>query len=179
MLVIVEGIDGSGKTTLCNALQRSSSDYEVIRKERGDPKLSSSDIEYYTTTDKIIVMDRMVLTPWAYRIFDNGKLDSVDFNFTQSLNILASSLLIYCNNSNAYSWSMQRGETNIKSFDDSEKLRNIYNVIIGTIKLYNLSTVFEYDFEKNSVEDVIKFIQGGSKNAVRQLCYPRYRFLHG
>ena len=164
MLVIVEGIDGSGKTTLCDALQRNNC--EIIRQERGDAKLSTSDITYYLTTTKIIVMDRAILTPWAYRIFDNGKLDSVDFSFVESLNILANAKVIYCNNKNAYSWSMRRGETNIKSFDDSERLRNIYDVIIGTIKLYNLSTVFEYDFEKDSVEDVIKFIQGGSNNAV-------------
>lgn len=164
MLVIVEGIDGSGKTTLCDALRRNNC--EIIRQERGDAKLSTSDITYYLTTTKIIVMDRAILTPWAYRIFDNGKLDNVDFSFVESLNILANAKVIYCNNKNAYSWSMRRGETNIKSFDDSERLRNIYDVIIGTIKLYNLSTVFEYDFEKDSVEDVIKFIQGGNKNAV-------------
>ncbi len=164
MLVIVEGIDGSGKTTLCNNLKTRGC--EVIRKERGDKNLSLEEMYYYLVTDKIIVIDRAILTPWAYRIFDSTQLDADDYCFSEALRILANAKVIYCNNKNAYSWSMRRGETNIKSFDDSERLRNIYDVIIGTIKLYNLSTVFEYDFEKDSVEDVIKFIQGGNKNAV-------------
>lgn len=164
MLVIVEGIDGSGKTTLCNNLKTRSC--EVIRKERGDKNLSLEEMYYYLVTDKIIVIDRAILTPWAYRIFDGGTLDKDDYCFSEALRILSNAKIVYCNNKNAYSWSMRRGETNIKSFDDSERLRNIYDVIIGTIKLYNLSTVFEYDFEKDSVEDVIKFIQGGNKNAV-------------
>lgn len=161
MLIIVEGIDGSGKTTLCNNLKTYG--YKVIRKERDDKNFSVEEMYYYAITDKIIVIDRAILTPWAYRIFDGTKLDADDYCFNEALRILANAKIIYCNNGNAYSWSMRRGETNIKSFDDSERLRSIYNVIIGTIKLYNLSTVFEYDFEKNSVEDVIKFIQGGSK----------------
>lgn len=164
MFVIVEGIDGSGKTTLCDSLKMRGC--SVIRKERDDKNLSIEEIYYYLITDKIIVIDRAILTPWAYRIFDNTKLDADDFCFSEALKILANSKIVYCNNKNAYSWSMRRGETNIKSFDDSERLRNIYDVIVATIKLYNLSTVFEYDFEKDSVEDVIKFIQGGSKNAI-------------
>lgn len=164
MLVIVEGIDGSGKTTLCNNLKTRGC--EVIRKSRDDRNFSLAEMHSYAVTDKIIVLDRAILTPWAYRIFDGAKLDAGDYCFSEALAILLNAKVIYCNNSNAYHWSMQRGETNITNFDDSERLRNIYDVIIGTIKLYNLSTVFEYDFEKDSVEDVIKFIQGGNNNAV-------------
>lgn len=164
MLIIIEGIDGSGKTTLCNQLKDSGC--EVVRINRNEPNITLETANYYITSDKIYVMDRAILTPWAYRIFDNSRLDEDDFEFLDALKILKYSKVIYCNCKNAYTNSIRRGEDNIKTLNDSNKLRNIYDVIVGTLKLYNLSTVFEYDFETNSVDDVINFIKGGRQNAI-------------
>ena len=165
MIVIVEGADGSGKSTLCKQLQRYG--YISLRRERSDKNFSASEfIKLCMSNDKYVI-DRALLTPWAYRLLDKQPLNEDDFSLQTALYLLQHSIVIYCNCPNAFANSIIRGEENITIESLHNKLCNNYKFIIDTLKLYNISTIFEYDFEKHSVEDVINFIKEVKKNGVR------------
>jgi hypothetical protein len=157
MLVIIEGIDGSGKSTLCEQL--SNKGYTIVRKSRTDKNLTFREFRFLQFAKEKYVIDRALLTPWAYRLLDNQQLDCDDFSFKEIITFLEDSPIIYCNCSNAFVYAIKRGEENIDSISKSNKLRQIYDFIIGTLELYNAATIFKYDFEKQTVDDVINFIK--------------------
>ena len=156
MIVIIEGPDGSGKTTLCKQLQNAG--YNIVAKPRGE-NLSFAEFMDLKLSSDVYVFDRALLTPWAYRILDNEKLDTDDYDIMEMIMLLKSSKIIYCNCENAYEYSIKRGEDNIDTIDKAMKLRQLYDFIISTVKLYKLGQIFEYDFEKSTLNDVLDFIK--------------------
>ena len=157
MLVIVEGIDGSGKSTLCENLKQKG--YKILRKERNDKQYGVTDMIRFQISPFKYVMDRALLTQWAYRLLDGKDLDKGDFDLIVTLRVLRESPVIYCNCPTAFKYSMERGETNICTLEQREKLSQIYNFIIGTLRLYDITNIYEYNFEKQTVDDVLNFIK--------------------
>ena len=159
MLIIVEGPDGSGKTTLCNNLAVNG--YTIERHQRYD-NFSESYVLQMMLSKEVYVVDRMILTQWAYRILDKQPLDDCDFKWNSLVMILNKryTKVIYCCNKNAYKYSIQRGEDNITSKYKADKLKRIYDFIISTLNLFKVVSIFRYDFEKQNLQDVIKFIGG-------------------
>ena len=157
MLIILEGVDGSGKTTLANSLKKHG--FEVLRRTKSDKNFTFAEIRQYQVSSTKYVIDRALLTPWAYRLLNNDTLNSDDFAFSELITLLYFSPVIYCNCANSYNYAIARGEENIRTKNKHNKLRSIYKFIINTIRLYNITTVFEYNFETHAVEDVIKFIK--------------------
>lgn len=157
MLIIVEGPDGSGKTTLCDSLKNAG--YTVFRRIKSDKNFTYTEFKELQRSRKLYLLDRAILTPWAYRLLDGKRLNSDDFSFIEAIALLRDSPVIYCNTDKSYEYSMRRGEDNITSEIAAKELRQIYEYIVKTLLLYNVTTVFKYDFEKQSVEDVINFIK--------------------
>lgn len=157
MLVIVEGPDGSGKSTLCENLKKKG--YKVLRRERSAKNFTYLEFKDLQRDKQVYVIDRAILTPWAYRVLDGANLNRDDFWIIEAIMLLQRSPIIYCNCPNSFEYSMNRGEDNITNEKVSKKLRDIYEFIIKTLKLYNITTIFEYNFEEQSVEDVINFIK--------------------
>lgn len=157
MLVIVEGPDGSGKSTLCENLKKKG--YKVLRRERSAKNFTYLEFKDLQHDKQVYVIDRAILTPWAYRVLDGANLNRDDFWIIEAIMLLQNSPIIYCNCPNSFEYSMNRGEDNITNEKVSKKLRDIYEFIIKTLKLYNITTIFEYNFEEQSVEDVINFIK--------------------
>lgn len=157
MVIIVEGPDGSGKTTLCNKLNEQG--FTIIRRVRSDTNFSFTEFVNMQHSNTTYVMDRAMLTPWAYRLLDEQALDHDDFTLLEVITLLSKSKLIYCTCKRSYDYSILRGEDNITDRLTSMRLRTIYDFIVDTLKLYNISTIYEYDFEKQSFDDVIKFIK--------------------
>ena len=155
MLVILEGADGSGKTTLSSKLKDKG--YEVIRLSRGN-NLSYSCMLKMALEKKVYVFDRMFLSTWVYRILDDEPLDKEDYEWNDMLTLLAISKIIYCKTENDFERSIERGEDNITTKDTAVKLQNIYNFVFDTIKLYNMSTVITYDWTKDKLNKVLRFI---------------------
>ena len=157
MLIIIEGPDGSGKTTLCNKLAEHG--FTILRRVRDDKNFSFTEFTNMQHSNTVYVLDRALLTPWAYRLLDKQNLNVDDFTLSEVITLLSKSKLIYCTCKHSYDYSMLRGEDNISDRLTSMHLRTIYDFIVDTLKLYNISTIYEYDFEKQSFDDVIKFIK--------------------
>ena len=157
MMVIVEGPDGSGKSTLCNELSKHG--YTILRRVITDKNFTVLEVLNLALSNDKFVIDRALLTPWAYRLLDKKPLNDDDFTFSQIQFLLKYCTVIYCNTDKCFEYSMTRGEDNITSESKATELRKNYDFIINTLKLFNLCKVFEYDFTINTVEDVLKFLQ--------------------
>lgn len=159
MLVIIEGPDGSGKTTLCKKLKENGC--IALRRERGY-NWTIGEVCTIMLSDAVVVVDRMILTQIVYRLYDGKSLDKCDFNWNQICTILNKRLtkIIYCCTPNAYEYSIARGEENIKYEYEAMEIQKLYNYVVRVLELYEVVPVYHYDFEKQTVQDVLNFIGG-------------------
>lgn len=155
MLIILEGPDGSGKSTLAKQFEEAG--YQKIYQPRG-VAFSFQKMRELSLSNDNIVFDRWGVTTWVYRLLDNEPLDRLDFTFDQIKAIFLNSVIVYCTNKDAFNNSIMRGETNVTTCEKATKLRQLYDFVIGTIKLYGMSNVIEYDFANSTFEELIEQI---------------------
>ena len=165
MLIIVEGQDGTGKSTLCNQLKKRG--FKTIRRTRDSINFTFIEMNHLAKQYEPVVFDRAIFTPWAYRLFDGESLDIDDFTWSQIQILLKNAKVIMCENKDCFEISRKRGEDNITTVTEANALGMIYKFITRTLQLYNVCPVMEYNFETNTVDDVINFIKGGNTNGVR------------
>lgn len=156
MLVILEGADGSGKTMLAEQLRNKG--YTVFKFARGDNPSYKTMLKF-ALDKEVYVLDRMFVTSWVYRILDGQSLDKADFRWDNMFTLLSISKFIYCKTNSQYFDSVARGEDNITSIEKADKLKSIYDFVFATIKLYNMSTVMNYDWKNDDIRKVYRFIE--------------------
>ena len=157
MFVLVEGIDGSGKSTLVKEL---SNYYTVVAPKRNDKEMFLSLKLFYS--DEVMVFDRSILSDMVYRIFDGEEPDCSIFDI---MRVLEHSIIIYCKNKNSYKKSIERGEDNIIDKKDSKKLSQIYDTIFSMFKVYRMcDNILEYDYEKDEPDIVRCYIESLTNN---------------
>lgn len=154
MLIILEGPDGSGKSTLAKQFEEAG--YQKIYQPRGVAFSFKKMLSLSDATD--VVFDRWGVTTWVYRLLDNEPLDRIDFTMSEMRRIFDNSIIVYCTNKDAFENSMARGETNVTTSKKALKLRQLYDFVIGTIKLYEMAEVIEYDFAKDTFKELTEKI---------------------
>lgn len=154
MLIILEGPDGSGKSTL--AKQFEDAGYTKIYQPRGTAFSFEKMLLLSNSTD--VVFDRWGVTTWVYRLLDNEPLDRIDFSMREMHMVFNNSIIVYCTNKDAFENSIARGETNVTTKEKAIKLRQLYDFVIGTIRLYEMADVIEYDFAKNTFKELTEKI---------------------
>lgn len=166
MIVFVEGVDGSGKTTLCRELAQKG---YTVRKciDREEPLQFGSwyNVVKNNRAEQIIIFDRSLLSEVVYRLFDN-KEPCLELYDMLQLFCLTEVKLILCENGQSFENSIKRGELNITVKELSEQIQNTYRIFYNVIKKFTNWECFVYDWEVQNVSDVINFIEGGKKNAV-------------
>ena len=157
MFVLVEGIDGSGKSTLVNELSKY---YSIIVSKNKNNMVYLSNLTMLS--DEVYVCDRSVLSDMAYRIFDG---EEPYCSLMQILNLVKHSIIIYCKNKHSYKKSIERGEDNIINKKDSKKLSDIYDTIMSMFKVYGVcENILEYDYEKYELDMVRCYIESLTNN---------------
>lgn len=154
MLVILEGVDGSGKTTLCNQL-----------KEKGIPIVTSvgrfSKFPYcewikLVYENDVSVVDRSFITELVYRTND-GK-DVGTMTLEDMCKILPFCKIVLCETDSAFEDSMLRGEDNITNEKTSKQIQRTYQIITTMLSKFTSVKTFTYDWKHQTVDDVINFI---------------------
>lgn len=156
MLVIVEGVDGTGKTTLCKNLYGFN-----IKSVKPVPR---DNTKQYKNWKKVInfcrncnyTVDRSFISELVYRIYDGLP---VNMYLKDMLKILKKCVIIYCKTDTAYEDSMQRGETNIVTKKDNEEIAKIYETIMMMLNHFANVPVFVYNWRKGNIYDVVDFIK--------------------
>ena len=154
MLILLEGVDGSGKTTLCNQL-----------KEKGIPIVTAVDrlskFPYYewlklVYENTVSVVDRSFITELVYRT--NDRKDVGTMTLEDMCKILPFCKVILCETDSAFEDSMLRGEDNITNKETSKQIQQVYQIITTMLSKFTEAKMFTYDWKHQTVDDVLKFI---------------------
>lgn len=148
-LIIVEGADGTGKTTLVNKLV-----------EQGAvlvPMIPRNVIDYDSTLKLFAtfandmscdyVMDRSILTDVVYRYVTGGKpMNSLLQNVARTLSNYEA-VIIHCVNGNYFERAMERGEDNITDKVTAKKIFDAYEFLMFVLSNYCKLTVVRYNYD--------------------------------
>lgn len=167
MLVILEGADGSGKTTLMQQLLEKG--FTCKKTLRGENRERLMRLYNETmSSNSLIVIDRSFISDIVYRCNDDLPREGLDAN--EAIQILDKGCrIVYCKTDSQYDDSIRRGEDNITSYSKSEQISKTYDLFMTFAKKYTNTKVFEYDWHNQTVDDVVDFILEGCTNAIRQL----------
>lgn len=151
MLIIVEGGDGSGKTTLVNKLAELG--YETIRVPRN---LSTDNVWRALAHEKLVVSDRSFITDVVYRMYDGKKpLTTI----TGQLNTLNQGVkIILCDTPTSFEDGMARGEDNITDKASAMFIKDMYFYITRYYEIMLKVPVLYYNWQDMNIQSVIDFI---------------------
>ena len=95
MIVIIDGPDGTGKTTLAKQLAKMGMIYQYRARHYN---FTDDEMKQMLEDDKVYVLDRGFLTTWVYRVVLQEPLDECDFTFEQTMQYMKSEKLkiVYC-----------------------------------------------------------------------------------
>ena len=154
MLIILEGVDGSGKTTLCNQLKQKG----FIVKPPVD-RLDKFPYRKWLKLSKkqdITIVDRSFITELVYRTIDGKPVGKMTLK--EMCNVLRFCKIVLCETDSSFEDSMIRGEDNITSEKTSKLIQIIYQIITAMLSKFTPVKAFTYDWKHQTVDDVINFI---------------------
>lgn len=161
MLVYLEGVDGSGKTTLFKQLTEQYGFKGSIPPDRHINKSDENSLWFdfhntYAYNNKAYIVDRGWLTEIVYR-----KIDKEPSYLTlQLLDKLTECLIIECISPTAYDDAIRRGENNITDKNIHSKIEEEYRNTIGNLLQFcdGKLKAIPYCYKTNDISSVIKFI---------------------
>ncbi len=160
MLVFIEGPDGSGKSTLIKQL---SEKYIVSRVPRAAEESTVWNFFKRCPKDITILFDRSPITEVVYRTVDKNP---AKFSYLSLLGWLRRNKVIFCNNIKAFENAITRGEDNITDKKQHSEIAHTYQTIVNMLRSEGYQ-IMDYDWQEQTLDDVIKFIEGGNEDDVR------------
>lgn len=162
MIVIIEGVDGSGKSTLCKKLVDLGYDQAIITGGNTEFERYKNLKNSYKSS--VVIMDRSFITDIVYRSIDCKQRRGM--NLYEIMKICDEGVkIVHCTSDTCFTDSMTRGEDNVTTEAKSLAIRVTYHTIMNMFKTFSNVKVMNYDWHINNIDDVIKFIEGG-KDAV-------------
>ena len=162
MLIIVEGNEGTGKTTLINELSKKL----VCVRVKYDKNVKGiyQTLDNFAKHPELFICDRSFISDIVYRRLDHKKGQMSLFQIGKLCGDNESRIkIIFCSNKNAFKNAIERGEDNIKVESVHKVLENEFYSVKNMIRCFTNIETFDYDYEYQSVDDVIEFIKGGNK----------------
>ena len=158
MLVIVEGNEGTGKTTLINQLAETIP--FVYVKYPKEVKNTYQMLNNFTKDKILYVLDRSFISDIVYRRLDHKRGQMTLFQIGTLCGSPSGIKIIFCHNKDAFKNAMKRGETNITVDSVHKLLENEFYSVKEMLKNFTDIEIFDYDYEYQSVDDVVEFIRG-------------------
>lgn len=155
MLILVEGADGSGKTTLVNQL---SEYFPVMRINRSNDHIK----EFYdnlTCMNEDIVLDRCFITDLVYRLALDDGIGTDGINMFYMDCILRDSIVIYCKTVTQFDDAKARGENNITDLKTAQTISKYYDAVMKFINTRTSTHVIKYDWHFDTPEDLVSTIK--------------------
>lgn len=152
-MILVEGADGSGKTTLIQQLNKY---WPSVRIEKGCESALQLQCEFAQSTAPII-LDRSFITDIVYRLVFGGETDGM--NIYDIANLLRKSVVIYCKTKTQYDDAVNRGEDVVTDLATSRKISKYYDAVMTFINTRTNTFVIDYDWHTDDVEELAKNIK--------------------
>lgn len=164
-IFLVEGTDGSGKTTLINNLKEKYNDVNSVHTIPRDwlQFEKSADLWQYLLgkvkskmeRNNIVLIDRSFITDFVYRMCIDIDKPSMEFNAFAYLMYNYDLKIIYCTSKDAYIKANNRGETYVKDIVTHSKICGMYEHFMETMKMLGIPVV-KYDYMVNKIDDLYK-----------------------
>lgn len=166
MITYIEGVDGTGKSTL---VQKLVDKYGAIKIEL--PGRSYDEWGQWCDTNcsfrkwpKAFIADRSLISELVYRMEDK-KSTFLTKELLQKF--LIGTQFIYCKSESSMTDALTRGDDNIKNYEQHMNRTNIYEGVFHILKNVYKIPVITYNWRNKRMNEVIKFIeQGVNRNAV-------------
>lgn len=168
MITFIEGVDGSGKTTLANKLKEKGF-VQVNLPERSDNKSEENanwrEFCYtycnYVKNDVAFIADRSMISEIVYRMQDFQETFVTESLFAKFLHGIQ---VVYCNSGTSYQDAIARGDDNIKNVAQHVERSILYNGFIYFLQEVYEIPVCTYDWHnKKDFNKVVKFIERSIK----------------
>ena len=157
MVILLEGVDGSGKSTLYNIL-RQNFGYNFIKCLPRDDNNQYLWWKKKVESPYVYFMDRGFVSEWVYRPVKDDEEPNISLEEIGNL-CSRELLVIWCKNKNAYKNILERGDDYINNKKEYDMIVNRYIQVITTINWFTNSHIYEYDYEKDELEDLLKYIE--------------------
>lgn len=166
MILLIEGPDGTGKSTLIRKLLERLNN---ARQFTGVPSDWPMQKEYwdsfmYNVNDEqtIAIIDRCFISELVYRSIKNDK--PCNISASEALELLNKSYvkIIYCHTDNAYEFAKLRGEDYVKTSEEANEIENMYKYLMLLFKKFNVAKIIEFDWQKDDLKTLINEIKNGN-----------------
>lgn len=157
MLIIVEGGDGSGKSTLVQKLKTFN-----FKIEKPAALNNRHQFEYYERlalqsiyNEENVILDRSFISELVYRVYDKKK---PKLKLSEMFALLKYCKIILCETGTQFQDSLKRGEDNITNEEDSIQIKMLYRHYISLMEQFENVPVLRYNWQKDKMIKVISFI---------------------
>lgn len=155
MLILVEGADGSGKTTLVNQLNEYFPTLRINRNHDNVPDFYDNLIDM----QEDVVLDRSFITDVVYRLALDDGIETDGINMFYMDFILRNSIVIYCKTVTQFDDAKSRGEDNITDLKIAQKISRYYDAVMKFINTRTSTHVIKYDWHFDTVEELVSTIK--------------------
>lgn len=157
MIILIEGVDGSGKSTLCKQLKERG--YETYTIQSNVEELNEW-IDLIRKYDSgTVIMDRAsFISDLVYRLTD-GKARR-GMTLLGIATVLSSNVkIIHCQSATAFNDATERGEDNITDRVTHHLIEINYDMVMRMFSLFTDTPIMDYNWKIDDISDVIKFIE--------------------
>jgi thymidylate kinase len=158
MILLVEGPDGTGKSTLIDELVKNHN----FVKQTGVPRDWFEQYEnwrdFYAhcfTYFKDIVVDRCFISELVYRIVKKDYEPNITLYAVIALLEQSNIKVIYCNTDNAYEFAKSRGESYVTSQDEFNEISTRYKHLFELLETFTEAKIYRYDWQFETVNDLV------------------------
>ena len=159
MIILVEGNEGTGKTTLINEISKRL--HCVTVKYPKEVKGTFMMLYYFARSNTTFLLDRGFVSDIVYRMWDKKEgqmsLYQVGKLLGENENNIA---IIFCHNRHSFINAKNRGEDYIVNENDHNQIERNFEAVEAILKQFTNVEIYDYDYEYQNINDIMTFIMG-------------------